>query len=82
MKSKNLNPLMDTSGEFTFLDKYYETHTFSDFRDIPEDFEILEIICFLPNIPPPPHTVQQHEDIHMWDLTFNTLMEDTYASRN
>jgi hypothetical protein len=82
MKSENLSPLMDTSGEFKFLDKYYETHTFSDFRDIPDSLEILEIICFLPNIPPPPHTVQQHEDIHMWDLTFNKLLEDTYACRN
>lgn len=82
MKNKNIHPLMNTTGEFQFLDKYYEIHTFSNYRDIPEDLDILEIICFLPDIPPPPHTVQQHEDIHMWDLTFTQLLEDVYASRN
>lgn len=81
MKSKNIHPLMDTTGQFEFLDKYYEMKKFTDFKDIPEDLDILEIICFLPNIPPPPHTVQQHEDIHMWDITFEQLMEKTYASR-
>ncbi len=82
MKNKHIHPMMITTGKFEFLDKYYKYHTFNNFRDIPEDLEILEIICFLPNIPPPPHTVQQHEEIHMWDITFKELMEKTYASRN
>ena len=77
-----MNILMKRTGKFTFMNDKYEVETFSDYNNIPEDFIIKEIICFLPDIPPPPHTVQQHEEIHMWENEFQRLMREVYATSN
>lgn len=77
-----MNILMKRTGKFTFMNDKYEVKTFNDYDTIPEDFVIKEIICFLPDIPPPPHTVQQHEEIHLWDQEFNRLMREVYATSN
>ena len=70
--------LTDTSGEFVFVvqngDKY-EQVTFTDMKDIPEDFDYLHVIKFVGNIPPPPHSVQQHEQIAMVQTEFNKFLK-------
>lgn len=48
-------------------------HTFEHYEDIPEDFDYL--IEFCPEIPPAPHTDQQHEEIEAWQPRFEQLME-------
>ena len=73
-----LRILIDSTGDFMFMSPDYKYHIFNDYNKIPEDFKILEVIRFLPNIPPPPHTVQQHEEIHMWDKLFKDLMSSVY----
>jgi hypothetical protein len=55
---------------------------YNKFEDIPE--EITAVISFLPDIPPPPHTEEQHEEIDTWMKRFREVMrrENTYASSN
>ncbi len=77
-----INLLTSSKGEFHFLDKELNTVKFSDYRDIPRDFEFSHVTKFLPEIPPPPHTLQQHEEIHAWSELFNELMEKERASSN
>lgn len=72
--------LHDTSGEYTFVvlnDDKYEQVTFYDLKDIPEDFDYLHVIKFLGNIPPPPHTLQQHEQIALLEGEFKRFMSRT-----
>ena len=76
-----LSLLHKKPGRFIFLDESYNTVTFTDYDEVPDDLVIKEIITFLPEIPPPPHTVQQHEEIHLWDLEFTTLMNKVYGER-
>lgn len=47
--------------------------SFSRYEDIPQDFD--HLIEFLPEIPPPPHTAQQHDEIDAWQPRFEQLME-------
>ena len=78
-----MNILSNTTGSFHFLDKDYNDVFFSDWNDIPEDFEFSHVIKFLPDIPPPPHTVQQHYEISMWFERFQAFMEiEKNASSN
>ena len=46
---------------------------FDRYEDIPDDFD--HVIEFLPEIPPGPHTDQQHEEIDQWHDKFLRLME-------
>lgn len=69
-------------GTFVFLLKNNEIGTYTNFKDVPKSSEIKEIIKFLPEIPPAPHSIQQHEEIHLWQKTFERLMGEIYASRN
>lgn len=48
-------------------------HQFDDFSDIPS--EIDNVIEFLPEIPPPPHTDAEHAEIEAWGHRFDQLME-------
>ena len=77
-----MNIFMKTTGTFEFLDSDYNHLSFTDYKHIPKDICVKEIIKFLPDIPPPPHTVQQHEEIHIWNNLFKELMEKTYATSN
>lgn len=47
--------------------------TYNKYEDIPEDFE--HVIKFLPEIPPGPHTHEQHEEIEIWNDRLQKLME-------
>ena len=53
-------------------------HTFTDFAAIPA--EIDHVIEFVPEIPPEPHTDEQHREIDAWGDRFSTLLEREYAS--
>ena len=50
-----------------------QIETYDNFDSIPNDFE--HVIEFKPQIPPPPHTKEQHEEIHQWMDKFNKLLE-------
>jgi hypothetical protein len=51
---------------------------FNDFGQIP--LHIDHVIEFQPEIPPPPHTTAQHQEIDQWQDRFWELMEREYAS--
>lgn len=46
---------------------------FQKFEDIPQSFE--NVITFLPEVPPPPHTDEQHEEMEQWEGKLQELME-------
>ena len=75
-----MNILLKKPGTFIFLDDKMEMHRFSDYDDVPEDLDIRVVICFLPDIPPPPHTIQQHELINSWNDELQGLMRKIYGS--
>lgn len=47
--------------------------TYTQYEDIPNEFD--HIIKFLPEIPPEPHTEEQHEEIESWNEKLQALME-------
>ena len=51
---------------------------FDRYEDIPEEFD--HLLCFLPEIPPSPHTHAQHEEIESWIPRFKRMMEIENAS--
>ena len=53
--------------------KNNELITYTDFDQIPTDF--VHVIEFLPEIPPEPHTEEQHEEIEQWNTKLQQLME-------
>jgi hypothetical protein len=55
-----------------------EIEVYDCYDDIPDDLD--HVIEFVPEIPPEPHTQQQHEEIDAWLGLFNTLMEKAYAT--
>jgi len=50
-----------------------QLHTFTRYEDIPEEFD--RVIEFCPEIPPGPHTQEQHDEIDSWVPKFDRLME-------
>ena len=78
----HVNILVKKPGRFEFLDKNYNFCSYSDFDDIPDPSNFSELLCFLPDIPPSPHSVQDHELIDSWKGIFTHFMEIIYASRN
>jgi hypothetical protein len=54
--------------------------TYTDYDDIPLDFE--HVIKFMPEIPEPPHTDEQHSEIEKWPARLETLMEIERARSN
>jgi hypothetical protein len=49
------------------------SHTFDRYEDIPGKFD--RVIEFCPEIPPEPHTPEQHDEIESWVPRFQRLME-------
>ena len=47
------------------------------YENIPDNFD--HVIEFLPEIPPEPHTPEQHEEIDSWNDKFLRLMEIEHA---
>jgi len=57
-----------------------ELQTYTNYDDIPEIFD--NVIKFIPDIPPEPHTEEQHKEIDSWNVKFQKLMEKEYARSN
>ena len=51
---------------------------YTEYEQIPDWFD--HVIEFAPEIPPGPHTDQQHEEIEQWQTKFERLMEIEHAS--
>jgi hypothetical protein len=47
--------------------------TYNKYEDIPETFE--NLVKFLPEIPPGPHTKEQHEEMDSWNDKLRILLE-------
>lgn len=58
---------------FTFIDKNDNLITVDNVDLIPRDFK--NIIEFIPEVPPPPHTNEQHEELDKWNIIFQELMQ-------
>lgn len=50
-----------------------ELKTFERYEDIPEKFD--NLIKFVPEIPKPPHTHHQHEEMDVWNEKLKELMK-------
>lgn len=50
-----------------------QLHTFTEYKDIPNKFD--NVIKFLPEVPEPPHTHEQHEEIDTWNEKLKLLMK-------
>lgn len=48
-------------------------HTYDQYEQIPDQFD--HVIEFSPEIPPEPHTHEQHQEIDSWLPKFQQLME-------
>ena len=69
--------LSDSSGEFeVILQGETSTTTYTDYNDIPRD-QLQAVVSFQANIPPAPHSINEHESIGAMNAAFESLMEDT-----
>jgi len=50
---------------------------YDQYKDIPNDLD--HVIEFLPEIPPEPHTSEEHAEIEQWHGRFLKLMEIEHA---
>ena len=62
---------MIVDGELVLYDKY---------EDIPEKFD--HVIRFIPDIPPEPHTEDDHDKMALWNTRLQELMEKERARSN
>ena len=58
---------------FTFIDKNDNLIPVDNVDLIPRDFK--NIIEFIPEVPPPPLTHEQHEELDKWNIIFQELMQ-------
>jgi len=58
--------------EFIIRDKG-KLITYTNYEDIPEVFD--HLIKFVPEIPPDPHTPEQHEEIGQWNDKLKQVMK-------
>ena len=66
--------------EFVFLVNG-ELVTVHSWEEVPKQFD--HVIKFVPEIPEPPHTHEQHEEISKWPARLEQLMEiERNASSN
>ena len=54
--------------------------TYTEYNDIPNDFD--HVISFEPEVPEPPHTDEQHEELESWNEKLQALMEIENARSN
>jgi len=57
-----------------------ELLTYTKYEDIPEKFD--NVIRFIPKIPEPPHTNEQHVEIDSWNDKLQELMKRETNGRN
>ena len=63
-------------AEFQFIVNR-ELITYDKYEDIPEEFE--HVIKFIPDIPEEPHTEEDHEEMALWNVRLQELMEKERA---
>ena len=63
-------------AEFQFIVNG-ELVTYDSWENIPEEFE--HVIKFIPDIPPEPHTEDEHAEIEIWNTRLQQLMEKERA---
>ena len=68
-------------AEFVFR-KGTELITFTKWEDVPSDLDFDHVIKFIPDVPPPPRTEKQHEEMDQWDGRLQKLMERERANDN
>ena len=66
-------------AEFQFIVNR-ELITYDKYEDIPEEFE--HVIKFIPDIPEEPHTEEDHEEMALWNVRLQELMEKERARSN
>lgn len=66
-------------GEFVVL-KNGILETYSNYEDIPEDFD--NVIKFLPEPIPGPHTEEQHAEMDTWNDKLQRLMQIERRNKN
>ena len=57
-----------------------ELVSYDSYEDIPNDFE--HVIRFIPDVPPEPHTEEDHEEMALWNTRLQKLMEKERARSN
>ena len=66
-------------AEFQFIVNG-ELVTYDSWENIPEEFE--HVIKFISDIPPEPHTEDEHAEIEIWNTRLQQLMEKERARSN
>ena len=70
--------LSNSSGEFVVVKKgETETTTYTDYNDIPD--EVTAVVSFQGDIPPAPHSVNEHEEISQLYDAFDAVMDASGA---
>ena len=57
-----------------------ELVTYDSWENIPEEFE--HVIKFIPDVPPDPHTEDEHAEMEIWNTRLQQLMEKERARSN
>ena len=69
-------------ARFEFLLRNGKTKVFDKWEDIPENFTFRNVIQFMPDTPPEPHTDEVHEEMAQWNTKLQNLLEKERASSN
>ena len=69
-------------ARFEFLLNNGSTKVFDKWEDIPENFTFKNVIQFMPDFIPEPHTEEQHQEIDQWPARLEKLMEIERARSN
>ena len=57
-----------------------ELVTITNWEDVPEKFD--HVIRFIPDMPEEPHTEEDHEEMALWNIRLQQLMEIERARSN
>ena len=66
-------------AEFQFIVNG-ELVTYDSWENIPEEFE--HVIKFIPDVPPDPHTEDEHAETEIWNTRLQQLLEKERARSN
>ena len=66
-------------AEFQFIVNG-ELVTYDSWENIPEEFE--HVIKFIPDVPPDPHTEDEHAEMEIWNTRLQHLLEKDRARSN
>ena len=66
-------------AEFQFIVNG-ELVTHDSWENIPEEFE--HVIKFIPDVPPDPHTEDEHAEMEIWNTRLQQLLEKERARSN